>query len=167
MDLHILRHAVAAAAKSDHPGQDSVRELTPEGARKMHRIAEAMKAGGLEFDLILSSPYVRAKQTADIVATVFKLKKVLRLSAALAPHAMLEKFVEEIKTRYPERTSILLVGHEPHLSRLISVLASGTPGMTISLKKGGLAKLTVAGLRAGRCASLDWLLTPKQIRAMG
>lgn len=166
MDLFLLRHGVAAAASSDHPGQDSSRALTPEGVRKMQFAAAAIKASGLYFDLILSSPYLRATQTAELVAAALKVRRLVRLSAALAPQADFEKLVEELKNRYPERSSVLLVGHEPYLTGLVSLLASGRPGMTINLKKGGLCKLSVARLRNGSCAALDWLLTPKLLRRL-
>ena len=59
------------------------------------------------------------------------------------------------------RTRVLLVGHEPYLSELISILLSGTTNLRIDFKKAGLCKLTVDHLHLGRCASLEWLVAPK------
>src|SRR5258708_4405156 len=167
MHLFILRHAIAEELSAQHHGKDSDRRLTPEGEKKMRRAAEGMKAIGLAFDLILTSPYARAEQTAQIVAEVFKLKDILEQSAALAPHGSPRKLIEELNEKSPGRKSILLAGHEPYLSCLISVLISGNEGVPITLKKGALCKLAVGELEYGQCATLEWLLAPKQMRAMG
>jgi phosphohistidine phosphatase len=126
-----------------------------------------MAALELSFDLILSSPYLRARQTAEIVAKAFGAEKRMKLCDVLAPNGSAKDLVEEIHHRKPTPESVLLVGHEPYLSELISLLVSGETGVLVVLKKGGFCKLTVASLRAGRCADLEWLLTPKQMVMMG
>ena len=125
-----------------------------------------MKAMELSFDLILSSPYVRARQTAEIVANVFGLAKKLEFSPALAADGNPQDLVDELKKRRGKPGSIMVVGHEPYLSRLISLLISGGTSLPITLKKGGLCKLSVDALRYGRCANLQWLLTPRQMRGL-
>src|SRR5579863_3087078 len=82
MDLYILRHAIAE--ERNPSGRDSERRLTEEGREKMRNAAKGMKALELEFDLILSSPYARAKETAEIVAKVFGSDEALRISPTLA-----------------------------------------------------------------------------------
>jgi phosphohistidine phosphatase len=165
MELYILRHAIAVERGTAGYKSDFDRPLTPEGERKLRRITKAMRNLELSFDLILSSPYVRARETAEIVASAFSLKKV-ETSDSLAPEGNLREFVVELKTRTPTPEGVLLVGHEPFLSLLISLLVSGSTKTSISLKKAGLAKLTVEGLRPGRCAQLEWLLTPRQMLLM-
>jgi len=140
--------------------------LTAEGDKKMRRIAKGMKAAKLSFDLILSSPFVRARQTADIVAEVFRLRNRLEISAALAADGNPKELIDELRRSHRGRKSILLVGHEPYLSRLISLLISGDTSIAIDLKKGGLGKLSVAALHYGRCATLEWLLAPRQMMRM-
>ena len=66
----------------------------------------------------------------------------------------------------PSPESVLLVGHEPYLSGLISLLVSGKETFTVTMKKGGLCKLSTDSLHHGRCAALDWLLTPRQMALM-
>jgi phosphohistidine phosphatase len=166
MDLFILRHAIAEERTELRTKADSARQLTPEGRKKMRQIAKAMQAAGLEFDLILSSPYVRAKQTAEIVAEIFKVPNRLKMSAQLAPHGNPQKLVEELQLPSVRQPSLLLVGHEPYLSSLISLLLAGDASLDINLKKGGLCKLNVERLKYGRCATLEWLLTPRQMRGM-
>lgn len=166
MDLYILRHAIAEARGGSIPGGDSQRGLTPEGEQKMRRIAKGMKAAKFSFDLILSSPFVRARQTADIVAEVFRQANCLELSTALAADGNPKELIDELRRNHRRRKSILLVGHEPYLSRLISLLISGDTSIAIDLKKGGLCKLSMAGLHYGRCATLEWLLAPRQMMRM-
>jgi len=119
----------------------------------------------LEFDLILSSPYLRAKETAEIVAEVFGMEKKLEISGTLASEGgNAEDLIEELKRKHGKRKQVLLVGHEPYLSGLIALLISGDRRLAITLKKGGLGKLSVDRLIYGRCASLEWLMTPAQMR---
>ena len=74
--------------------------------------------------------------------------------------------VEQLGSLHGRPARTLLVGHEPYLGRLISTLLTGGPDLTLTLKKGGLCKLTVSRLRYGRCATLEWLLTPRQMIAI-
>lgn len=167
MDLYVLRHAIAVQRGTPGYERDSERPLTPEGERRMRRAAKGMKALGISFDLILSSPYLRAKQTAEIVAKAFKAAKELKFSPTLAADGNPEELTEELNSHYHSLTSILLVGHEPYLSDLISTLVAGDSSLSLVMKKGGLCKLTMDSLQHGRCATLEWLLTPGQLRSIG
>lgn len=166
MEIYLLRHAIAEPRDPFSAKPDSQRRLTPEGARKMRRIARGMKSLDLSFDAIVSSPFLRARETAEIVAAVFRLKKALQFSPALSAGAGLKKLIGQLKRL--ERTSkrVLLVGHEPDFSELISLLVAGNSSFSITLKKGGLARLTVETLRHGSCATLEWLLTPSQLASL-
>src|SRR5438067_12892770 len=162
MEIYILRHGIAVERGTPGYKKDSERPLTKEGEEKMHQIAEAILGMGLQFDLILSSPYVRAKQTAQIVAA--ELDEEVTSTDFLIPDANGLELIAEINDEKPQR--VLLVGHEPDLSRLISLLVTGGSDATIELKKGGLCKLTSDKLTFGRSATLNWLLTPKQLRQL-
>lgn len=164
-EVYILRHGIAA----DHGSfsKDSERPLTEEGQIKTGKIARAMKGLELSFDLILSSPYVRARETAEIVAREMDLEKRLKFSDHLMVGGDPVLMIREINKDYREAQSILLVGHEPYLSGLISVLSAGSDMPICVLKKAGFAKLSLASeFRYGRCAYLEWLLTPRQMLAM-
>jgi phosphohistidine phosphatase len=167
MNLYLLRHGLAVEPGTRGFSNDSERPLTPKGERKLWRIAEAMEALKLSFDLILSSPYVRARQTAEIVAEAFNARKNLECTETLAPSGEPKKLLKRVANVSPAPEDVLLVGHEPYLSELVSLLVSGERGSSVVMKKGGLCKLEVNSLRAGRCASLAWLLTPKQMSLMG
>lgn len=144
---------------------DSLRPLTLEGKKQLKKISKALKKMDLEFALILSSPFERAKATAEIVADKLKLKKRLKFSGELKSEGDPEKLIAEINRLKPSPKNLLLVGHEPYLSEFISQLVSGGE-MGMDFKKAGLCKLRVERLNFGRCAKLCWLLTPKQMELM-
>ncbi len=161
MNLFLLRHGLAVEQTIPGFKLDSDRPLTVEGRTKTKRLATLLRHLKISFDLILTSPYVRAKQTAEIVAEVLEAEKLLRISNHLAPGNHLKELVEELNHPRQRIGDILLVGHEPDLSRSISILVTGKPGLALEMKKGGLCKLEVATLRVGACATLQWLLTSK------
>lgn len=163
IQLYVLRHGVAGEKGPKYP-DDSKRPLVAEGRKETKKAAAAMNVLGLKFDLILTSPYARALETAQITADVLGIKKKVEISPVLEPDASYQDFKAEIKRRYAKKKfkSLLIVGHEPHLSGLISRFVFGKPGAPIRLKKSGLAKLVFhEGL--GFSASLNWLFTPKQL----
>jgi phosphohistidine phosphatase len=163
MNLYILRHGIAADLEST----DANRPLTAKGERKLAQVIEGMETMELTFDLILSSPVLRARQTAEMVARAFKARRDLQWSEALATGSGPRRVVEALAQIRPEPENVLLVGHEPTLSELVSLLVAGRGGLRIELKKAGLCKLSTESLRAGRCATLEWLLTPRQMAVMG
>ena len=164
MEIYLLRHGLAVERGAAGFEDDEARPLTPKGRRQLRKISAAMKQMDLRFDLVLSSPLMRAKQTAEIVATGLKLKKRLQHSNALAPGGDAENLLRQLNRLKPSPEKLLLVGHEPDLSRFISRLVTGDFSMPIDLKKGGLCRLDVEKLKAGKCATLAWLLAPKQLR---
>ena len=166
MNLYILRHGIATDPAAHEFAKDADRPLTPEGKRKLRQVAAAMAALELSFDLILSSPYLRARQTADVIAEALKERKRLELSDSLTPGGSMKKLVELLNHLQPSPESVLVVGHEPSLSSLISLLVSGGASFAVVMKKGGLCKLSTESLQPGRCATLEWLLTPKQMALM-
>lgn len=163
MDLYILRHAIAVDSGSPAYEDDSQRPLTPRGSAKMKRIASGLRRMEVEFDFILSSPLLRAKQTASILAKTYDLHDKLVLTPALQPEAPGSQIINEINEKYPQYKHVVLIGHQPSLNTLISMLISGDPTLSITLKKGGLCCLSSDRLRYDRCATLEWLLYPSQI----
>jgi phosphohistidine phosphatase len=160
MNLYVLRHGLAVEQTIPGFKSDSDRPLLPEGQKKTQRLAAMLSGIKVSFDLILTSPYLRATQTAGIIAEVLRAKKP-EISKNLAPGNTLKQLIEELDHRPSPMDNVLLVGHEPQLSRLISILVTGKPGLALELKKGGLCKLEIATLRFSRCANLQWLVAPK------
>ena len=155
MNLYLIRHAIAVEEYED----DSQRPLTDKGRKKMRQIAKGLRALGVEFDLILSSPYVRAVETAEILADIFKMKSEVQISGNLTPVGDPDLLIAEINEKY-NAGSLALVGHEPFLTSLIGLLIADNASADITLKKGGVCSLSADDLHHTRKASMDWLLTP-------
>jgi phosphohistidine phosphatase len=166
MEFYLLRHGLAAARETWKGANDSKRPLTDEGRRKLRRIGKVMRRLDLKVDLILSSPYARAKETAQIVAKPLEREKWLRLTPHLAVGGDPRELIHEIRGWREPVEAVLLVGHEPYLSSLAGVLTAGKAAPSLNLKKGGLLKLEVDSLEYGRCATLEWLLTPGLMLSM-
>src|SRR5512146_857348 len=168
MILYIVRHAIAEQRDpSNSEEQDSQRPLTDTGRKKFRQIARALGKLGTQIDLILTSPYLRAADTARILRKELDLGKDKVITVEdLAPGGDATRLMRDIREKYGAPESVALVGHEPGLSRLISVLLSGDPTLLITLKKGGAGCLSTDKLEYGRCATLEWLLAPAQLTEM-
>lgn len=164
MNLYIVRHAIAVEAGTAGYEDDNLRPLTDKGRRKMEKIAHGLKSLETELDLILTSPAVRATETANIMRKAFGLpKEALIETEHLALTGAAAQLIQWLEAQAMQCENIALVGHEPYLSGLVSVLISGRPDAAITLKKGSVCRLTVDTLQYGHCAVLDWLLTPAQL----
>jgi phosphohistidine phosphatase len=166
MNLYILRHGIAVERGTRGFENDADRPLTLKGEERVRGVAEAMEALELSFDLILSSPYLRARQTAEIVADKFKARGKLQSSEHLTPEGDAKKLLADLNRIKPAPENVLLSGHEPWLSTLTSTLVFGDGNASVVLKKGGLCKLSAESFKHGRCATLEWLLTPRQMLLM-
>jgi phosphohistidine phosphatase len=165
MDLYLLRHAIALDREEFQGSDDSQRPLTDDGRKKMRRAAKGMRKLGLSFDLILTSPYVRARDTADIVAEIYKNRRHLKLTRFLQPGGNHKSLVRDLAT-LDSAQSIMLVGHEPDLSTLLAKLIGAASPQAVKLKKGALCLLSIEKLRYGPCAKLEWILTTKHLACM-
>ena len=166
MNLYLLRHGIAVDPSAPDFAKDAERPLTPKGKRRLLQIAKAMGALKIAPDVILSSPYVRAKQTAELVAKTLKRRKKLKFTDELTPGGNPRALIQQLNELRPKPKNILLVGHEPYLSKLIALLTAGNTGMEIDLKKGSLCKLETEALRYARCATLVCLLAPRHLLLM-
>ena len=161
MNLYLFRHGIAADPDPARFADDSLRPLDPRGEKQVGEIAKAMHRMGLAIDTIWCSPFLRTRQTAAVVARIFALDGRVHARGELAPDGDEGKLLAALALE-PDLANVLLVGHEPSLSRLLSVMVSGRPGVRAQIKKGGLARLEVTappGLH--QCAVLRWLLTPR------
>ena len=162
MNLYIVRHAIAVPREDPGYDDDSQRPLTDAGRKKFKKIAKGLAELGTEFDVILTSPYVRARDTAKILAKEFGMKNNVAFSDNLIPPGNFENLIKEIQEKY-DVNNLALVGHEPMLSTLISWLTTGNTDAKITLKKGGVAFLIAENLYQDGRAALQWLLTPAQM----
>ena len=161
MELYVLRHGLAADKSDARYLNDRDRPLTLEGRKTTRALARRLRTLKWSFDLILTSPLIRARQTAELTASPLRSKSKLHVTEHLAPEGEMAALIREINSARPRAESILLVGHEPYLSELISILLSGEFNLPIRLKKGGICKLEIDSLKLGRCAELQLLASPK------
>ena len=158
MRLYLLRHAIA----EDGAGMpDSRRQLTEEGRQKLRKVLQQASKSGLHPDFILSSPYVRARQTAEIAVEELRYQGELVSSDQLTPYASPHKTWDELR-EYRQAGEILVVGHNPHLSELVSLLTGARAG-AVEMKKAGLACLELISAGPQPRATLHWLMTPRSI----
>ncbi|MBI5473090.1 MAG: phosphohistidine phosphatase SixA [Ignavibacteriae bacterium] len=160
MELYILRHAIAEERDNTRYADDSQRPLTPKGIKRMRRVAEGLLALECSFDVIYTSPFARAKRTAQIVAETLGATEKLRETDALATDGDPKALINLINSGKDEFERVMIVGHEPYLGELISVLLSGDENLLITMKKGGVCKLRVDTLSYSKCASLEWHIPP-------
>ena len=166
MDLYIIRHAIAQQLDKKNDFMDEKRALTNEGRERMHEVVKGLLKLGVELDLILTSPLVRAVETADIVATTFGLsKKDIELTDNLKPGASCDGLFTEIKKRAGVE-SLALIGHQPDLGFIVSRIVQGNGNLSIMLKKGSVCSINVIETVPTLHGNLVWLLTPKQLRLL-
>jgi phosphohistidine phosphatase len=165
MILYVLRHGVAEETAPD--GGDRARRLTPSGRKKMRAAAKGMRAHGLRFELVLTSPFVRSAETAALVVEAFDGQLPVQETPALEQGRPPAEMLRGLRP-FARHQHVLIVGHEPGLSGLIALLLTGSPdGMRLVLKKGGLVALEVHDLARRGGTSLRWMLTPRQLRRLG
>ena len=160
MEIWLLRHAAAEDRASS--GRDADRTLTEDGHKRARGVARGLAALEPGIELILTSPYWRARQTAEPVAQALKLTGEMRETHALEPDSDPAEILEEIRSEGVD--SVLLVGHEPHLGALLGRLIAGAPGLEVPMKKAAVARLSWTGSGA---ATLRALLPPKVLERLG
>ncbi len=155
MKLYFLRHGFAGD-RSAWKEDDTKRPLTEEGKEKMERIAAAMAKRNLQVDAIVTSPYLRALQTAEIVARALKMEDALTKDDRMAYGFDAQK-LGKILVERSKANALMLVGHEPDFSETIGRLIGGG---RVVMKKGGLACIDLPDPKAMK-GELLWLVTPR------
>ena len=166
MDLYIIRHGLAHPLGQKNDFTDEKRTLTSQGRDRMREIAKGLRKLEIRPEMILTSPFARARETAEIVADSLSVDgKMLIPTSNLAPGSTFEDLLAEIKEKHVE--SIALVGHEPALGELAGLIISGDSAIALPLKKGGACCINVTESIPSFKGALVWLLTPKQLRIIG
>jgi phosphohistidine phosphatase len=165
MDLLVIRHAIAGDreewARTGRP--DNERPITDEGRTAMQENARALRALVPKLEVLATSPYVRAVETAEVVREAFGEIEVVH-ATSLAHGGAPEAVSAWLAGRSEARIGI--VGHEPDLGQLASWFLSGTVNGGLSLKKGGACLLRFHSRPAQGAAELKWLLPPKILRRL-
>jgi phosphohistidine phosphatase len=161
--LYLIRHGLAAERGENYP-DDTKRPLTSDGIQKLKKEAKALLALDINFDVIVTSPLVRTRQTADIIAAAFRNPPPIVNMASLAPGGSHNAIIEEL-AKQQRRHRIALVGHEPGLGefagRLIGLRRS------LPFKKGAICRIDVTALPPTGPGRLRWFLTPRILRKVG
>jgi phosphohistidine phosphatase len=162
-DLYIVRHGIAVAPGT--PGvADDERPLTPKGEKRMKQIARGLARLELKLDRIVTSPLPRARATAEIIAAALEHGARLESSNVLQAGAAAASIQRWLRERNED--SLMIVGHNPGLSDLISLLVLGATGPLIcDLKKGGIAALARTAVAKDRY-DLAWIASPRLIRGL-
>ena len=166
MDLYVLRHGVAEDRGGSGYASDGERPLTAKGVRRMARQVRRLRSLDVSIDVVVTSPLVRAVQTAEIVHEGLRVTGGLVTSNSLAPGGSPSQLISNLATGYSSTGDVMVVGHEPYLSSLVSVLTTGDPEPVVRLRKGALCKLRVPAPRYGRCGWIEWSMTPKQMMSL-
>jgi phosphohistidine phosphatase len=157
MEIYILRHGLAADAAAG--ARDAERPLTPEGAKKLQSVLRRARAIEVQPPLILTSPYRRARETAQVAAEALRNGSKLVESRALTPESSPEAVWDEIRAHKTD-PQIMIVGHEPLLSSVYSYLL-GAASVQIDVKKGSLGRIDVDRFIGQPRGVLRWLIHPK------
>lgn len=168
MELLIIRHAIAMdrGKFSEMESNDRLRPLTDKGRKRMERGARGLADLVPRVDLLATSPLTRARQTAEIVETHLEVGGSTVIEE-LVPSAHPADLLDWLETLDPRPGRVAVVGHEPHLSTLVSFLLTGDEdGLDVKVKKGSGVLLTLPrDLRPG-LARLEWAVPPKALRGL-
>jgi phosphohistidine phosphatase len=165
MEIYVVRHGIAIDREDPKCPPDPERYLTEEGVEKTKRVAAAVAALGANPDLLLSSPYVRAMETAEIFASALDYsKQKIRRTDLLLPGAEPSLFFREL-AKDKQTSTLFVFGHAPQLDDIIAA-ALGSKHHITSLKKAGVALLELKRVSPPN-GQLVWLAPPKLLRRAG
>lgn len=161
LELYMIRHGFAGTPVEDK-AKDEARPLKPKGKDKTKEISKGLKEMDIRFDVVLSSPLLRAKQTAEIVNAYCGMHDGITITELLRPDASYQnliKFLNKLK----KADKIAIVGHEPFLGGFASFCLAKTNNSFINLKKNGVLMLQINEVIKPKRCSLGWVMEPRQL----
>ncbi|MGE5325935.1 MAG: phosphohistidine phosphatase SixA [Deltaproteobacteria bacterium] len=164
-ELYVMRHGIAVARGTPGISDDAKRALTPEGKKKMEEVAQGLLNLGVNFDWIVTSPLVRAIETARVVRQVAGSEIPLDVCDDLRPGGAPEALIAYL-AKHENRKRILVVGHEPDLSELAGRLIGAGHRAHLTLKKGGCCLVEFSEFPPKSPGKLIWWLTPRVMRRL-
>jgi phosphohistidine phosphatase len=162
-ELYLVRHAIAAERGDEWP-DDTKRPLTKRGISRFRECVTGLRELETAVDEIFTSPLVRAKQTADILAAGMDGKPPVKILDALAPGHTAQNVMTQLAKATKQRR-IALVGHEPELGELAAHLIGAN--RAIPFKKGAVCRVDVESLTSRSAGTLIWFVGPKVLRKLG
>jgi phosphohistidine phosphatase len=161
-ELYLVRHGIAEERGDAWP-DDSKRPLTEDGMSRFRKSARGLSRLGVSLDVILTSPLVRARQTADILGAVFEQRPHIVAVESLIPGGSHQALLTDLE-KHSRRTRIALVGHEPGIGELAARLAGSRH--PFEFKKGAICRIDVDSLPPGGPGKLRWFITPRILRSI-
>jgi phosphohistidine phosphatase len=165
MDCVLLRHGIAVE-RDEWEGPDADRPLTDRGAKRVVQVATGLARVGVQPTHVLSSPLIRASETAKIAHRSLRVRSAVQIVDALLPDAPPGRLLSFLHN-LPVESCVLCVGHEPHLGMMASVMLSGKPSTAFPFKKAGACLIELSGQAKPGRGVLRWWLPPGQLRAIG
>ena len=163
--LYLVRHAIAGERDVRKYPDDALRPLTTQGARRFKRATRGLKTLLPEVDCLLCSPLLRARQTAAILHEAADLPQP-REEPALAPGSSSARVLAAL--REYQAQVLVVVGHEPALSRLLTVCTAGANArVAVRFRKGAVACVSFGAAPRVAQGTLEWLLQPRILRKLG
>lgn len=161
-EIYLIRHGVAEERGTAWP-DDAKRPLTEKGAARMRKSVRGLSRLGVAFDVVLTSPLVRAKQTADIAAAGVSPRPPIVTVDSMSPDGSFAAVIADLE-KHAKKTRIALVGHEPAIGDLAARLIGSRHA--IEFKKGAVCRIDLKSLPTSGPGDLRWLLTPRIMRAI-
>jgi phosphohistidine phosphatase len=161
-ELYLIRHAVAEERGDDWP-DDTKRPLSEDGASRMRKSARGLDRLGITLDVVLTSPLVRARQTAEIVATALNPRPPIVTVESLGPGGTYQAITSDLE-KQTRRTRIGIVGHEPGIGELAARLVGSRH--PIEFKKGAICRIDVDTIPPSGPGDLVWFVTPRILRSI-
>jgi phosphohistidine phosphatase len=165
MEIILIRHAKAEARDPNSWPDDDQRPLTAEGRAEQRATARAMKKMGVKFDFLLTSPLIRARETADLVAKGYRWTEAPQVVEELG-HGYAVGAIVKLLAKFPPDAAVAMVGHEPDLSDLTGALTTRDGRLGIAVKKSGVVGIEFDGPAEAGKGTLLYHLKPGHLRKL-
>ena len=161
-EIYLIRHGLAEERGEAWP-DDAKRPLTEAGMTRLRKSARGLVRLGVTFDVVLTSPLVRARQSAEVMASAFDPHPPVVAVDSLGPDGNYQAVLADLE-KHAKRTRIALVGHEPAIGELAARLTGSRHAL--SFKKGAVCRIDIDTIPPGGPAALRWFVTPRILREL-
>jgi len=165
MRIYLFRHGEALTKGDSSVASDPERPLVEEGIRRTRQSAEGLKTMDLSFDIVFTSPWLRALQTAEIVCDVLGIKDKLHEMDQLAGDRSVADVMLAL-AKQNQHENVMLVGHNPLLGEIAAYVLSLSTDMQVDLKKSGICVVESDRIPPKSPGTLLWMMTARQLRSM-
>jgi phosphohistidine phosphatase len=162
-ELYLIRHGVAEERGEAWP-DDGKRPLSEDGITRLRKTARGLTQLGVSFDVVLTSPLVRTRQTAEVIASAFDPRPPIVAVESLAPGGGFAAVIADLE-KQSRRSRMALVGHEPGIGEIAAKLIGARHA--IEFKKGAVCRIDLDSLPPGGAGIVRWFATPKLLRLAG